>query len=118
MAVGDRVERGLHAIGIEERMNLFNLFRSDDMGFIACKLRDAIDLLEPIDLFIRAGETQAAAAVPADGMAREFFELGIKLGAIHMHLGHIKRGVEMRALTRGMPCRAGGQLALLDEDDV
>ena len=90
MAIGNGVERGLHAIGIEERVNLFDLFRPDDMGFIARELRDAIDLLEPIDLFIRAGKPQTPAAMPADGMAREFFELRIKLGAIHMHLGHIE----------------------------
>ena len=56
--------------------------------------------------------------MPAHRMTRELFELGIKFGAIHMDLRHIKRRVEMRALTRRVPGRARGQLALLDQDDI
>ena len=44
MAIGDRVECGLHAIGIQKRMNLLDLFGADNVGFIACKLRHAVDL--------------------------------------------------------------------------
>ena len=57
MAIGDRVECGLHAIGIQKRMNLLDLFGADNVGFIACKLRHAVDLFQPIYFFIRAGET-------------------------------------------------------------
>ena len=68
--------------------------------------------------FISAGEAKTAAAVPAHCMARELFELRVKLGAIHMDLGHIERRVEMRALACCVPGGARGQLALLDEDNI
>ena len=56
--------------------------------------------------------------MPADRMAGELFKLGVKLGAIHVHLGHVERRVEMWALARRVPSGAGGQLALLDEHHI
>ena len=44
MAVGHGLESGFHTFEIKEGMDFFDLFRPDDMRFIARKLRDAIDL--------------------------------------------------------------------------
>ncbi len=90
----------------------------DDFAFVACKARNAIDILEPVDLLIRGGEAKAAALVPGNGLACQLFKLGIEFGAIHMHLGHVERAIEVRALTGRMPGRARGQFALLDEHNV
>jgi hypothetical protein len=56
--------------------------------------------------------------MPGHGLPREFFQLRIKLRAIEMHLGHIKRTVELRALARRMPGGTGGQFTLFDEDNI
>ena len=63
-------------------------------------------------------QPQAAAAMPADRVAGERFEPRIKLGAIDMHLGHVERAVEMRALAGRMPGGARGEFALFDQHDV
>jgi hypothetical protein len=74
--------------------------------------------LEPVDLVVRDGQTQAAAAVPRHRFAGELLEFGIELGAVDVDLGQIERAVEMRALACRVPGRAGRQLALLDQHDV
>ena len=118
MAVGHGEEGRLDAEGFEVGMVGADLVGAHDVGFVAGELRDAVDIFEPVHLLVRQGEADAAAAMPAHRLAGQRLEPGIELGAVDMHLRHVERAVEMRALAGRMPGRARGQFALLDEDDV
>ena len=118
MPVGHGQERRLDALGIDERVVPRDLVGTDDVGLVAGQLRDAVHLLEPMQLFVAARQPQAATAVPAYRVASQRLELRIELRAIHMQLRRIERADEMRALASRMPGRSRGQLALLDQHNV
>ena len=103
---------------IEERMVFLDLVRPDDVHVETDQLADALDVVEPVDLFVCHRETDAAAAMPAGGLSGQFFKLGIEFGAVMVDMGHRQVADEMRALARRVPGRAGGQLAFLHQDDV
>ena len=118
VAVGHRPEGGLDAGGVEEGVILLDLGGSDDLALVARQPRDAVDVFQPVHFLIGAGKAQAAATMPGYGLPGQLFQLRVKLGAVEVHLGHVERAVEMRALARRMPGRTRGQFALLDQDDV
>src|SRR5262245_34415281 len=103
MAVGHGAERGLDAEGLEEGMISLDLIGADSLTLLARELRYAFDIFEPVHFLIGLRQTQAAAAMPGDRLAGQLFELRIKLGAIDMHLCHVERAVEMRALAGRVP---------------
>ena len=99
-------------------MVLLDFIGTNDFALIARKARHAINILEPVQFLVRGSKPQAAAAVPGYGLSRELFQLWIKLGAIEMHLGHVERAIELRALARRVPSGARSQFTLFDEHNI
>ena len=118
VAVVDGQESGLDAEGFEIGMMLPDFVGAEDVGFIAGEPGQAVDVAKPVHFLIGDRQADAAAAMPADRLAGQRFQFRIETGAVHMHLGHVQRTVEMRALARRMPGRAGSQLALFHQHDV
>ena len=64
------------------------------------------------------GEPQAAGHLPAGGEAGLGLEPLVEVDRILQHLGDRGRGAQLADEAGGMPGRAAGQLALLEQDDV
>ncbi len=118
MAIGDGAECRLDAEGLEEGMVFLDLGGADDLALVSCQLRDAVDVLKPVHFLVGGGEAEAAAGGATTRLPGELLELRIELGAVHVHLGHVERAVEVRTLSGGMPGGAGGEFALLEQNDV
>ena len=118
MAVGEGDVGRLDPEGLDKGVIGLDLVGAYDLRLVAGEPRQAMDIFEPVDLIVGDGQPDAAAAVPRHRDPGQRLELGIKLGAVDMHLGEIERAVEMRALAGGVPGRSRGQLSLLDQHDV
>ena len=64
MTVGHGSECRLDVESVEKGMIALDLIGPDDLGFVACKLGDTVDIFEPVHLLLGMRKPQAPAAVP------------------------------------------------------
>lgn len=116
------VQRGMRpcedAFGSQPWVQFADTAGADDFHLEAHIGSKALNVAEPVHLFGGGGQTDAAAAVPAGRMAGQRLQSGVKTVAVMVDLGHVVIADERRALPGGMPGRAAGQLALLDQQHI
>jgi hypothetical protein len=114
MAVAGRIGPRDHAIGGHERVNPANLLRGNNLHVEADILRIAVDIFHPRKLALVGRQADAARPVPADILAGQLLQPGIEVVAVGVDLGEVIAAGDARALPRGVPRRARGQLVLFD----
>ena len=98
--------------------HLGDLRGAEEVALHADVLQDALDVVEPVDLVVVAGQAHRSAPVPARVHAGFLFDHLVEVGGVPVHLGHVEVAYEVGDQSCGVPCGAGGELVLLDEDGV
>jgi len=101
-----------------ERVDATGLVRPDDLHPEPDVGGNAFDPLEVVKLHLVHREAQAPRRVPAGRLAGHGLQLRVQVVGEGVDLGQVVVGDEGRTLARGVPRGAGGELALLDQDDV
>ena len=107
-----------HPVRIQERINLFDFFGIDNFHAETDVVGNAFHEMKPVDVHLCQGKAYASRRVPANILASEFFQAWVQPVAVVVNLGEVVVADQARALPGGMPGGAGGQLTLLDEQDV
>ena len=118
LAVAGNPHRPHEVIGAHERVALARLLGADLLGLdavgaghrgVASELDHALD---------RARHADAAAALPARGLARLGLEAAVEIDAVANELGQIARGAELAHEAGGVPRGPSREAPLLEHDHV
>ena len=118
MPVARRPYAAEQAIEIDERKAALDLLRRNDLHFHAEHLGLGNGAAELDHLLGPGDEADGAGLVEADGLAGILLELPEEIGCLLMQPRLQGARAVVHELTRRVPRRAGGELVLLDEDDV
>ena len=115
MAVVHRPGTGNHAVDVIKRIELFNFGGVDDLHAEANVIRDALHGVKPIEISLLARNANTARGVPAHILTGLFFERGVQPITVIMNLSEVVVTDEAGTLSRRVPGRARGQLALFNQ---
>ena len=105
-------------VGIQQRVEIGDLGRPDQMTLRADTAQHPLDVMKPIRLVLVGRQAKRAAAVPAGRLSGLRLEPLVQLGAVVVDLGHVETGDEMRDQSGRVPRGAGRELALLHQGHV
>src|ERR1700756_5163179 len=103
---------------VDERVVLERLLERDHLGLHAEVARPRADEPEAVELALVGREHQAAVRMQPARLARHPLDLPKGVDLVLLQARDIRLAVESVHAPGGMPGRAGGELALLDEQHV
>ncbi len=116
--VGREVGGREDSLRIDERMELGEAVRADDLDRHARDLAHPLPVTELVEPVARRGQADAAAGMPVDRLPGLGLEPGVQLDAVAQQAHQVVARVELRAETGGVPGRPARQLVLLEQDHV
>ena len=102
----------------QQGVPLGDLVRSDEVRLHTDLGEHGVDVPVPVDLLRRSGQPDRSAAMPPGRQPGLGLDAGVERNGLLVDLGHVEVADEVRYEARGVPCGAGGELALLDQDRV
>jgi hypothetical protein len=118
LAVGRKKGGADEVRDVHQRPHGLRLGRGEEVHLHAEALRRGGEALELDPAVLVAGEPQATGHLPAGGEPRLGIEPLVEIDRVFEHLGDRGRRAQLPDQTRGMPCRTGGDLVLLEEHDI
>ena len=109
---------GQHALGGDEGIQLAYLCNINDFHVVADIRSDSAKIAEPVQVLLVECETNAAAAVPGDGLTGQLLQFPVQGHAVFVDLGEVVVAHQVGALPGRVPGRARSQLAFLDQQDI
>ena len=118
MSVFGRPRTGDDTVKRHEWVVAENFLRRDNLHLEPDDFRKALNVAHPRQLALVGCKTDAAGFMPTDILPGQTFQPWIEVIAIGMHLGKVEAARDVGALSSRVPCRAGGQLILFDQQTV
>ena len=103
-------------IGIGNQLLYFG--RINNFAIKTNQLAYAGNTMKPLDFSGLISESNTPAAMPADVLTRQFFQLRIQIDPIIMNFRHVVVSDKTRTLTRSMPGRSRSKFTFLNEQAV
>ena len=118
MAVIQGPGAGDDAVDIIEGVDLLDLRRVDDFHPETDVVGYTFHVMEPVQIDLLASDTNATRRVPAHVLTGFFFQGGVQAVAVVVDFRQVVVAHQAGALSRGVPGRAGCQLAFFNEHNV
>ena len=118
LAVAGNPDRALQVVGAHHRKQLASALRADLLAVDAEAAGEGELAAQHLHALRRARDVDAAALLPSGRQAGLRFERCIELDAVLAHPRHVAVGTHLADQAGGVPGRATGELALLEQQHV
>ena len=118
MTVIGRVRTQDHPLHIQQRTDLLDLVRPDQMTLGANVVQHALHLVEPIHLVRVGGKPNGSTFVPTGRLTRLCLERPVQVRSIQVDLRHIEIADKLPNQPGCVPGRTGSQFALLHQHRI